>query len=427
MVGAIPVAGRCAQREHEIGALLDFLGVRSVPVQAATPLGEHIALALVRHRLLAWVRIQRGRDLFIRGLGGFDIKQVLDHTLRVRRLVMEALADRAAKYLSGPSPAERCWGVSTSIKELSTRDVLQLYAFARWHPTGWLPSLAELQAYGYFDALRDSPTKLQSVVNILSLPENNVVRVHLIRYRSWWNNLQHSNALDELEVLYPVGLFDDFRHSVHIGLGELNIGKAACRRIAGVGVFDLCALAQLDEQQQLALIPELEGMDQATLQGLVERAKRHVERPPLWPEGGEGLHPMRLLKQLRRAQKYGPNIRFESFKELIDGTVDADGQQLRVLRDSDSVGDVADRLHNCAAMYREKCAKGTYLLVALFDVQGRPRALGGYEVQRRRRTWSVDQVVGHRNRCPASNVRQKFDDYKAVLQRWEDQRGLADA
>ena len=361
-------------------------------------LDQRTGLALVRHRLLAWVRIKRGRDLFIRGLGGFDIKQVLDQTLLIRRSVTEQFARRAEECLEED--------------EVYTRDVLQLSAFVRWHPAGWLPSPEEVQACGHFDALRDSPTKFQSVVNILSLPEDNAVRAHLIRYRSWWNDLQHANALDELEVLCPVGQ-----------LTVLDVGDLACRRLAGAGVFDLWTLAQLDEQQQLALVPELEGMDQATLQGLVERAKRHVETLPLWPQGSEGLHPMRLLKQLRRAQE-GPNIRFEFLEDLIDGAVDADGQQLRVLRDYDSVRDVADRLNNCAAMYRPKCASGRFILVALFDACGRPQALGGY--QRNVRWWSIYQVVGHNNEDPASNVRQKFEDYEAVLQRWEDQRGPAD-
>ena len=361
-------------------------------------LDQRTGLALVRHRLLAWVRIKRGRDLFIRGLGGFDIKQVLDQTLLIRRSVTEQFARRAEKSLEED--------------EVYTRDVLQLSAFVRWHPAGWLPSPEEVQACGHFDALRDSPTKFQSVVNILSLPEDNAVRAHLIRYRSWWNDLQHANALDELEVLCPVGQ-----------LTVLDVGDLACRRLAGAGVFDLWTLAQLDEQQQLALVPELEGMDQATLQGLVERAKRHVETLPLWPQGSEGLHPMRLLKQLRRAQE-GPNIRFEFLEDLIDGAVDADGQQLRVLRDYDSVRDVADRLNNCAAMYRPKCASGEFILVALFDACGRPQALGGYQLNVR--WWSIYQVVGHNNEDPVSNVRQKFEDYEAVLQRWEDQRGPAD-
>ena len=384
---------------------------------------HYTGLALLRHRLLAWVPIKRGRDLFIRGLGSFEVKHALDHTVLLRRSFMEEVARRADDALSA-RPAGRALLFRTPPCKL-----LQLSAFARWHPAGWLPSPAELQAYAYFDALRGSPTKLQSVVNILSLPEGNVVRAHLIRHRGWWNDLKHANALDELHMTY---LFDDLEWLLDPegrldGWDELDescpLADAPLSDIwdlSNAGVFDLRGLAQLNEEQQLAVIPELEEMDQATLQELVDWAKGHVESPPLWPEGGKGLHPRRLLQLLRRARRYGPHIRFDFLNDLIDGAVDADGQQLRVLRDSDSVGDAAEQLGNCAAMYSEDCARGAYILVALFDARGRPKALGGYQRQGWR-TWSVDQVVGHNNTDPASNVRGKFTDYVAVVQRWEDQ------
>ena len=402
--------------------------------------GRHYTgLALLRHRLLAWVPIKRGRDLFIRGLGGFDIKDVLDHTLLLRRSFMEQVARRADDALSArPATGE------FDLRGPSSRELLQLSAFARWHPAGWLPPPAELQAYAYFDALRGSPTKLQSVVNILSLPEGNVVRAHLIRHRCWWNDLEHANALDELEGLLDPGRLDewderdescylaraplcelDICELSHAGAFDVSLCDLDICDLVHAGVFDLRGLAQLNKEQQLAVIPELEEMDQATLQELVEWAKGHVENLPLWPEGGEGLHPRRLLPLLRRARSFGPHIRFDFLKDLIDGAVEADGEQLRVLRDSDSVGDVAERLRTCAPYYIGRCARGAYILVALFDARGRPKALGGYQRQGWR-TWSVDQVVGHNNTDPASNVLQMFTDYVAVVQRWEDQRRPAD-
>ena len=321
------------------------------PLTAEQRRRHYTGLELLRHRLLTWVAVKRGRDLFIRGLGGFDIKHVLDHTMLLRRSFMEQVARRADYGLSaGPAT-----GTSYAFSfRTPSRRLLQLSAFARWHPAGWLPSPAELQAYAYFDALRGSPTKLQRVMKILSLPEGNVVRAHLIRHRCWWNDLEHANALDELDMTHRVG-----------------------------------------------------------------------QRPPLWPEGGEGLHPRRLLQVLRRARSFGPHVRFDFLKDLIDGAVEADGQQLRVLRDSDSVRDVAERLRNCAPYYIGRCARGAYILVALFDARGRPKALGGYQRQGWR-TWSVDQVVGHNNTDPASNVLQMFTVYVAVVQRWEDQRRPAD-
>ena len=412
------------------------------PLTAEQRRRHYTGLELLRHRLLTWVPVKRGRDLFIRGLGGFDIKDVLDHTVLLRRSFMEEVARRVDDILSAGPATGTSWAL---LFRTPSRKILQLSAFARWHPAGWLPSPAELQAYAYFDALRGSPTKLQSIVNILSLPEGNVVRAHLIRHRYWWNDLEHANALDELEgLLDPAGRLDewdewdescylaraplcelDICELSHAGVFDVSLCDLDICDLVRAGVFDLRGLAQLNKEQQLAVIPELKEMDQAMLQELVEWAKGHVESLPLWPEGGEGLHPRRLLQLLRRARRYGPHIRFDFLKDLIDGAVEADGQQLRVLRDSDSVGDVAERLPNCAPYYNGRCARGAYILVALFDARGRPKALGGYQWQGWR-TWSVDQVVGHNNTDPASNVLQKFTDYVAVVQRWEDQRRPAD-
>ena len=412
----------CYSQDETDGYQRFLATVGPLTEQPAEYLPHDEGLALLRHRLLAWVPVKRGRDLFICGLGGFDIKDVLDHTVLLRRSFMEEVARRADDALSARPAAGLPFRRTPSIE-----DLLQLSAFVRWHPVTWLPSPAELQAYAYFDALRGSPTKLQSVVNILSLPEGNVVRAHLIRHRYWWNDLDHANALDELEgLLGPAHEWDEWDE------WDEEWDKQDEQLSEYAGVFDLFGLAQLNKEQQLAVIPELEGMDQATLQELVEWAKGHVESMPLWPEGGEGLHPRRLLQLLRRARSFGPNVRFDFLKDLIDGAVEADGQQLRVLRDSDSVRDVAERLRNCAAMYSDDCARGTYILVALFDARGRPKALGGYELQgagrleQGWRTWSVDQVVGHNNTDPASNVLQMFTDYVAVVQRWEDQRRPAD-
>ena len=305
--------------------------------------GSDMLLANVQ----SWCGINRGSDLFISGLGHFHIQDVYDELLQDRRTLMDGVAqaveDALLCALSYPDP-------STTIGRLTLKHALRYSAALRWAPAGWLLRPAELQAFAYFPALRQDPVKLQQVGHILEgTGEKN--RVHLIRYRDWWNDLDHANALDEI-----------------------------------------------------------------------------VSRVRAWPHGGEGMPPPRLLNLLREARRKKtllPNIRLGHLDDLSDEPATLEGTALRVLRDGETVLNVADQLHNCAANYWRRCCDKQYILAALFDVAGRPLVLAGYKADRC--SWSVDQILANWNKQPAPERRERLERFLDTILRWSQQQALRSA
>ena len=404
--------------------LLDLFQIAGIPIDVRTPIDTQ-GLALVRNRLLEWVTTKRGSDLFIPGLGGFDIKQVYRDDMLARRAFMDAAARAADEGLLLYDWSEVVGRLfqpnRVAFNDLAfAQENVQISAAARYHLLGWVPSPAELQATAYFPALRVDWLRHQKVASILALPDTNPLRMHLIRHRDWWNDLNHIDALDEIDlVMEPsVSPMEGF-------------GYDTTKRLAEAGVFGLRALAQLDRQQRRALLPELREMSPAQLRHLVEHARRVVPRLPLrWPDGGEGMGPDALLDRMcpptASGRGYDPGIGFDHLDQLPDGAMDHDGHVLRVLRDPKTAVDVGEWLDNCAADYTDACQGGRYILVALCDEGGDPYALGGYRYAEGA-GWTVDRVVGRGNAPPGPNVRQKFGEFVPVIRRWaRDRRRTAE-
>ena len=195
---------------------------------------------------------------------------------------------------------------------------------------------------------------------------------------------------------------------------KMHLLEQAAYDVIGIVSLGLQELAHDDQQQ--ALVPQLEGINLQMLRLFVYRAATLHQENPWWYRGCEGMRPPVLLNLLREASRpSGPNRQFHHLDDLCDARVADNGGELRVLRSRHAVANVAERLHNCAAMYSRRCEEQTYVLVGLFDGD-HPTALGGY----RRNTdgWAVDQVVMQCNGSPTPTVRQLFDRYIDVIQEW---------
>ena len=408
--------------------LLDLFQTSGFPNDAYVPIDKQ-GLALIRNRLLEWVTAKRGRDLFIPGLGGFDVKQVYHDDLLARRAFMDAGARAADEALLlydwSEVPRDMLFQPDRVVVDILARQSVQISAAARYHLLGWVPSPAELQASAYFPALRADWLRHQKVASILALPDTNPLRMHLIRHRDWWNDVHHIDALDEIELVMGPSVSPTKGVGIFFKPGKL---------LAEAGVFGFRALAQLDRQQRRALLPELREMSPAQLRQSVAHARRVVPDLPLrWPDGGEAMDPDTLLDRMcpsaasAGGRGYDPGTGFDHLDQLPDGAMDRDGHVLRVLRDPKTVADVGEWLDNCAADYTDACQGGRYILVALCDGGGDPYALGGYRYAEGA-GWRADHVVRCGNAPPGPNVRQKFEEFVTVIRRWaRDRRRMAES
>ena len=213
------------------------------------------AWALARKRLLAWNGVRSERDLFLPGLEEFDAKQVCRDELAARRQCLDAVARRAESLLfeGTTNHPDNLFGEFAPLEECACRwdqieEWARVWAAARWHLVGWVCSPAELQARAYFPALRGSADKLLKVAEILEQREDSAVRMNVLQHRDWWNDLDHSTALDQLEDVVEYSL------TLLRGIGDHIAGFLDLPRVR-----DLRALARLDEGQQRALLPELPG------------------------------------------------------------------------------------------------------------------------------------------------------------------------
>ena len=315
--------------------------------------------------LSSWRGIERGKDLFVRGLQNFDIPAAYDG--------LHALAEQQALYTRyriepttavpgiGPATASRLAeaGVSTlgglaslqgdaidrvlaSTSRLSRERLVSLSQTAdRLRSSSklgiWLFSVHALQAFGHFPALaRDNPRALRHVEAILASPTESPQRRHLITHSKWWNDGENANALDELVA---------------------------------------------------------PGSD--------------------WPEGGETLPPRTLLRRLREAaalRRLGPDVRFSHLDAIEDPPTDGDAS-LRVLRSSHEIEHVGKALRNCAGSYMDRVKRGNYALVALYKGD-KVEALAGYA--RGGRSWD-HRPVASGNRNTSAQVQARFDTFLPIL------------
>lgn len=388
--------------------------------------------AVQRQAVLDWAHVRRGSDLFVRGLGGFNIDVA----------VCESLADifhsnywncRARSFYSSYFPSEH------SLARIARRE--QAERSLRYQHT-WVLRPRDLQARGHFAALDrlsnldqqlwiDSAlqpaTNLARLGWILALPDDHPIRCHLIRFHSYWACPDNANTLHELVEAAE-------------SLSVANVRQVGPRRatlLGEAGVSSMIDLAHLDDDRQARVVEnctaDYRSLPKRVLQTLVQNAA--AELPRRWPaELTAGTKPLTLLRRLRELQQarlVGPDVYFAHLDSLADGPINAYGEQMQVLRSKHAIVQTAARLSNCAASYATFVEHKEYVLICLVDTTtGAPKALGGAYVVRdltKEETASLrtvdgdpaslrwDQIVERKNRGPSLATRNAFDAYLSWL------------
>ena len=145
--------------------------------------------------MLAWADVDRGRKLFILGLGSFAVEEIYRDALLAHRSLMLRVARAAEAALD----SYELTGPHQQWRETFRMDVARCAGVLRWGFQGWVLPPAVLQAWAYFPALREDPRQLHKVASILARPAASPSRMHLIRYHDYWNDAEHAAGLHEIE------------------------------------------------------------------------------------------------------------------------------------------------------------------------------------------------------------------------------------
>jgi hypothetical protein len=158
-------------------------------------------------KVLSWRGVDRGKSLFIEFLPRFNIDEVLDRYLKqnamnrgtfrsndLNRVSMYRYHGLTRARLEDWRDAAQRW--VNSEKGLIYETTIVRHKFIVTH---YLPEPLDLILIGCFPAVISSHSK-QLLKDILSQNKECPVRKHLIRYHAWWNDNDHANALDELEM-----------------------------------------------------------------------------------------------------------------------------------------------------------------------------------------------------------------------------------
>ena len=363
--------------------------------------------AAQRQAVLDWAHVRRGSDLFVRGLGRFNI----DAT------VSKSLAD---VFCHAQNKAYRYWpsGSFYSIYLLAESTLVRKQEAERSlkYDNTWVLRPRDLQARGHFPELAAEKTRaqrsrhLQRVGWLLALPDDHPIRCHLIRFHSYWTRPDNANTLHELV---------EAAESLLVANVE-QVGPRRSALLSEAGVKSMIDLAHLDDDQQAHIANCTKSLPTGVLQILVQNAA--AELPRRWSaELTAGTKPITLLRRVRELQTArlsGPDVHFTHLDSLADGPINACGEQLQVLRSKYAIIETAKRLRNCAASFATRVKDKRYVLVSLVDTKtGAPKALGGANVSHigndNQRVVSDfwDQVVEHSNKTPSPATQAAFDAY----------------
>jgi hypothetical protein len=218
-----------------------------------------------RERFASWEGIRRGSNIFIKGLGKFDIMDAYQRGIiqqrkqwdayklvdgvhwkylkpafqtfldqrhqELRHVTPEASEGIEALELQEPANLNRAKEVRAFLVETRPPDfdlvglfktatckegflkhcqgkrLLQLHAYL--YDPWWLLSVKDLQVYGYFGKAVSGESAWsihRSLTRILLRPEEDPIFQHLVRYSRYWNDPDRAVALDELLGHFPVDL-----------------------------------------------------------------------------------------------------------------------------------------------------------------------------------------------------------------------------
>ena len=370
--------------------------------------------AVQRQAVLDWAHVRRGSDLFVRGLGRFNIDVA----------VCESLADLFGRHHRGRHRSLPFYHRYLPSEQSRLRRAAE--SGLRYELT-WVLRPRDLQARGYFPALGRLRTdgELQPATRvgwILALPDDHPIRCHLIRFHSYWARPDNANTLHELVEAAE-------------SLSVTNVPQVGPRRamlLSGAGVSSMIDLAHLDDDQQARVVEnctaDCRALPKRVLQMVVQNAA--AELPLRWSvdltAATKPVTLLRLLRELQIARLAGPDAHYAHLDSLPDGPINTDGEQMQVLRSKHAIVQTAAHLRNCAARYATRVENKEYVLVSLVDTKsGGPKALGGLHVVRatdshnhRHAPGGVlrwDQVVEQRNREPSLATQDAFDAYLSWL------------
>ena len=362
----------CIPLRRDTAQLIDLFGGST-----EIPGGLRTIQTQLANTVKSWADIDRGRDLFVPGLSSFDIPNAVNAVFecQVQGLLNEAKAQELHIWMSasvciitpqtlrtyGHFPAlrdrEKSWHdhfLAAKTVLRSQGDLLIRRTRVGARSSTWEPS-----------PLRR--TNSRTVSRILMMDRESPLFKHFVRYAAWWGDPANANVLDELDRARE--LFE----STHPRQGHQTE----------------------DDKTRWA---------------------------QAWPVGGESMQPPTLLNRMReleRLRQLGPDVHYSLLDSLKDPTAEPSSTHvLRILRSKHTVAKVSKELNNCALSYATWVERGGYVLVAIFDVTGKAKALAGYRPGAE--SWDHEPVEKNNVSAPGEMC-VLFDDYLSVLTAWSRQ------
>lgn len=134
-----------------------------------------------------------------------------------------------------------------------------------------------------------------------------------------------------------------------------------------------------------------------------------------WPEGWESMGPRQLLRRLReiaRITSFGPMVKYDYLDALPDKGL------IRVLRSNHEIGEAADKLGNCAHSYIHRVAQESLILVVLTNSKGKAIAMGSHPL---RGTWNErgwQEIRESHNMRASEPTLDSFHRYSKTFRYW---------
>jgi hypothetical protein len=380
--------------------------------------------------LLTWKEIRRGRDVFLKGLGSFDIMEIYERNVSARRTnwsfdilnllkaksLRKAYTERMKEY---PDKDNR--GVaSASIEKTSIFEVRS--------------SLARSMAVNVHELITNaSPQELKEISFCDQEPPFppfiEYERVTFRRHESFSRMVNHSFLR---KCLYTGATSDDERYD----------GRSyQSRPFWLVGVHELQALGHFSQVPTYPFLIKLLSKEESCPQRQhltqhhrfwnnpdnagsldeIERASRGGDEG--WPQDWMSMEPRQILNIMRehhRIQGLGSDVQYSYLDYLPDSG------QLKVLRSAHEIANAGDRLRNCAQMYTSDVERMKRVLVLLEDQNGKAVALGSYSLKDNWGQMGWEQIFEISNRRPSQATIDLYQEYSRILRGWHQESFLPD-
>jgi len=381
-----------------------------------------------KRRLLTWEKVRRGKDVFLPGVGNFNIPKIYEK--RARQLYNQFAEDvlfaayaaplkksykaTRRKILNTPAPrsekidAIRDWLVSCPEADLIAifgSNVDDLDAILKKHifclrQTPPFPLFVHYSKIGIFEYKKTLDREhflkcLYSGAHTSVTLDTSTFRETITTTPFWLVPVHELQALGHFSKALDGNPYEETRLYLHL----CHILKSP-----DDDPFKQHLIRHSDywnDPDNIGSIDELTGYESCD-----------------WPDGRDDMEPRQLLNCLREAEELralGPNVEYEYLKDLPDKG------SLRVLRSSHQVALVASKLKNCASVFAGSVERKELVLVVLEDTSGKPIALGSLRIPPIGRTLSEfawEEIREASNRRPSDETRKEFYEYSGTLLEW---------